>query len=239
MKGESQPGSSRKYDDAYVQALFDRMGPTYDLVNFVSSFGFSEWWRRQCVSSANISSGDRVCDMMSGSGECWRYVLERGASVVSVDFSQVMTARQTRRNATGKVDVRCENAVRTSVESNSIDCVISAFGLKTLGPEALLGFAREIRRILKPGGRLALIEISSAEGWWLGPLYRFYLRRVIPIIGKLCLGDIECYRMLGIYTEEFGSCDRLVAVFAEEGLMVTVQLHFNGCATSIIGSKAG
>ena len=61
------------HDDAYLQALFDRMGPTYGLINVLSSFGFSELWRRACVANAGVRSGDRVCDMMSGSGECWRF----------------------------------------------------------------------------------------------------------------------------------------------------------------------
>ena len=227
------------YEDAYVQSLFDRMGPTYDVVNFVSSFGFSEFWRKECVLNAGISTGARVCDMMSGSGECWQHVLDRGGSLVSVDFSRVMVQRQAKRKNRfrGPVDMRHENALQTSIESDSIDCVISAFGLKTLCQEALFKFALEIRRILKPGGRFSLLEISTAEGWWLSPFYRRYVNSVIPLIGKIFLGDIECYRMLGKYTEEFGSCDRITEVFIGAGFDVSVRRHFYGCATSLVGSK--
>lgn len=227
------------YEDAYVQSLFDRMGPTYDLVNLVSSLGFSAFWRRRCVRDARVAKGSRVCDMMSGSGECWAEVLRRGGSLVAIDFSQVMAERQRKRNqrAGAGVDVRCENALRTSIESDSMDCVISAFGLKTLDHEALRKFAAEIARILKPGGCFSLLEISTARGWWLAPAYRWYVNAVIPLIGKLCLGDMECYRMLGAYTSAFGSCDRVASIFVEAGLEVSVNRHFHGCATSLVGAK--
>jgi demethylmenaquinone methyltransferase/2-methoxy-6-polyprenyl-1,4-benzoquinol methylase len=228
------------YDEAYVQALFDRMGPTYDLVNYVSSLGFSEVWRRRCVADAQVRPGDRVCDMMAGSGECWRYVLARGGRLVSVDFSPVMCRRQVERRARirRQVDVRCENALHTSLVSGSVDCVVGAFGLKTLGTEGLAGFAREVARILRPGGRVSLLEISTAEGWWLGPVFRWYVDAAIPAIGRVCLGDIECYRMLGAYTRAFGSCDRVAPVFRAEGLDVSIRRHFFGCATSLVGSKS-
>jgi demethylmenaquinone methyltransferase/2-methoxy-6-polyprenyl-1,4-benzoquinol methylase len=229
------------YADAYVQALFDRMGSTYDLVNHLSSFGFSTFWRRQCIRGVDIRPGDAVCDLMSGSGECWSHVPAHRASLTSIDFSTAMIQRQERRarRVRPPVDIRAENALRTSLPPASVDCVVSAFGLKTLNAETVAGFAREIHRILKPGGRFSLLEISTAEGWRLAPLYRWYVRSIIPLIGRLCLGDIECYRMLGAYTEAFGSCHRVAAAFARAGLEVSVRSHFFGCATSLVGAKPG
>jgi len=154
-----------RYDDIYVQALFDRMGRTYDLVNLVSSFGFSAFWRRQCVANLPITPGACVCDMMAGTGECWSHILRRGAdTVISIDFSRVMTERQKRRRLSKglPIDVRCENAVATSIPPESVDFVVSAFGLKTLGDVGLVRFGREIRRILKPNGHFSLLE-SLAE----------------------------------------------------------------------------
>ncbi len=227
------------HDDAYVRNLFDRMGPTYDAINLVSSFGFSEFWRWQCVRTANIRPGDRVCDMMAGSGECWRHIHAHGASVVSVDFSKVMAERQVRRGNRLRlpVDIRCENALECSIADGSIDRVVGAFGLKTLDTDATRRFALEIHRILRPGGRISLVEISHPEGWWLAGVYRWYVGHAIPLVGKVFLGDVECYRMLGVYTREFGSCDRVVALFADAGLEVSVRRHFFGCATSIVGSR--
>jgi demethylmenaquinone methyltransferase/2-methoxy-6-polyprenyl-1,4-benzoquinol methylase len=229
------------YDDEYVRDLFDRMGSTYDLVNHVSSFGFCRWWRIECVDRAEIRSGDVVCDLMAGGGECWDLILRRAQSVVSIDFSPVMIGRQRRHQTRfgDRVEVRCENAMGSSIPDQSVDVVVCAYGLKTLSPESLASLAREVARILKPEGRFSFIEVSSAAGWWAGPLYRFYLAKIIPVVGKLCLGDIECYRMLGRYTEAFGSCAGVVRHFQAAGLESEMRSHFFGCATSISGRKAG
>jgi demethylmenaquinone methyltransferase/2-methoxy-6-polyprenyl-1,4-benzoquinol methylase len=192
------------FSDEYVASLFDRMGPTYDLVNRVSSFGFCELWRYQCVRHLPIREGSVVCDMMSGSGECWPYLLARKpARLESIDFSGVMIGRQKQRFAMrpGSVVIRHENATKTSLPDASVDYLIAAFGLKTLSPTALDQFAREIHRLLKPGGAFSLLEISDPSGWLLAPVYRWYVSRLIPLIGKVLLGDIECYRMLGVYTQ--------------------------------------
>jgi len=229
-----------QYDNEYVAQLFDRMGPTYDLVNRLSSFGFCELWRYQCVRDANIPAGAVVCDLMAGSGECWPYLQRRRvAKIISVDFSPVMVQRQQRRaNRSGPlVEVRLEDATKTSLAAGSIDCVVGAFGLKTLSNEALRDFAGEISRILKPGGSYCLLEISSARKWWLGSIYRWYVSALIPEIGRLLLGDVECYRMLGVYTQAFGSCERIAPVFAGAGLQVEVRPRFFGCATALVGCK--
>jgi demethylmenaquinone methyltransferase/2-methoxy-6-polyprenyl-1,4-benzoquinol methylase len=227
------------YDEAYVRDLFDRMGPTYDIVNYVSSFGFCEWWRMECVRNAKITAGQRVCDMMAGSGESWRHITNRGATVISVDFSRVMVERQRKRQRQfgSQVEVYCENALHTSIAAESMDALVAAFGLKTLNAEALAGFAREISRILKPSGHFSLLEISTADGWWLAPAYKWYIDTLIPLLGKLCLANIECYRMLGVYTSAFGSCERIVPIFRSAGLNVAVKSHFFGCATSLVGTK--
>ncbi len=229
-----------QYDDGYVAKLFDRMGPTYDLVNRLSSFGFCELWRYQCVRHARIQPGAVVCDMMAGSGECWPYLRARAvAKIIAVDFSPIMVQRQQRRSQGSRrpIEVRLENATKTSVPPQSVDCVVGAFGLKTLSDEALAAFAQELKRILKPGGRFSLFEISSAENWVLGPLYRWYVSAVIPQIGRLLLGDIECYRMLGIYTQAFGSGTRVLPIFRTAGFQVEVRQHFFGCASALVGTN--
>lgn len=232
--------TASQYDDKFVAQMFDRMGPTYDLVNRLSSFGFCELWRYQCVRHAHIQPGDIVCDMMAGSGECWPYLRHRQVSkIIAIDFSPIMVQRQQRRRLQhpGQIEVREENATQTTLAAQSVDCVVAAFGLKTLSEESLAAFARELKRILKPGGRFSLFEISSAEDWWLGPLYRWYVSVLIPQIGRLLLGDIECYRMLGVYTQAFGSCERVAPLFRNAGFQVEVRRHFFGCATALVGSQ--
>lgn len=229
------------HDDEFVKSLFDKMGPTYAITNLVSSFGFSELWRRQCVRGACIESGDGVvvCDMMAGSGECWRYISRDIDKVISIDFSTFMNGQQERRaEKNGRiVDVLCESAVATSLADNSVDHIVSAFGLKTLSDADLEQFGREIFRILKPGGSFSLIEISIPSVPFIRAPYTWYLSAVIPLLGKVLLGDIECYRYLGEYTKRFQSCESAVERFAGNGLELTMKNHFFGCATSLVGEK--
>lgn len=231
-----------RYDVEYVKSLFDRMGRTYDVMNVVSSFGLSEVWRWRCVSQVPVRPGQHVCDMMAGTGECWRYIRWRGvAAITSIDFSPFMVRKQLQRRSSkgATVAVLEENATATSLASASVDHVISAFGLKTLGPEALTAFAREIHRILKPGGHVSLLEISLPDRWLLRRLYRWYIGRAIPCIGRVFLGDLDCYRMLGEYTSAFRSCATVLHHFRDAGLEVTLKKHFFGCATSVVGRKPG
>jgi ubiE/COQ5 methyltransferase family len=158
------------YDDAYVRDLFDRMGTTYDLVNHVSSFGFCRWWRAECVDRAEIRSGDVVCDLMAGGGECWGLILRRARSVVSIDFSPVMIGRQRRRQSRfgNRVDVRCENAMGSSIPDQSVDVVVCAYGLKTPGIPGCPDHNRDAvgSRI---DGRSRGCPRSSDRCWAVGP----------------------------------------------------------------------
>ncbi|MEM9235505.1 MAG: class I SAM-dependent methyltransferase [Verrucomicrobiota bacterium] len=222
-----------------MKELFDRMGPTYSATNLITSFGFSEFWRKSCVVGAGIKSGTLVCDMMAGSGECWRHIRPDVAKIISIDFSKFMNDRQRRKQLLDarQIDVICENATSTSLGDGSVDHVVSAFGLKTLSEHALASFASELMRILKPGGSFSLLEISMPRNDLLRVPYSWYISSVIPAVGKLLLGDIDCYRMLGAYTRDFQSCERLVPVFRQVGLTVSMKEHFFGCATSLVGTK--
>lgn len=232
------------YNEQYVAQLFDQMGPSYDAMNLITSFGFSEIWRAQCVRNLNIPESAVVADLMAGSGECWPYLKRRIKSkgrIVSVDISQVMCNRQRRRiksHSDKSVEVRCENALATNIPDSSMDYIISAFGLKTFDSSQTKRLATEMFRILKPGGSCSLLEISIPNSKLLQILYRFYIGSVIPLIGQICLKNIDCYKMLGVYSEAFGSCARITNYFRDAGFKVYLKHHFFGCASSLILEKA-
>jgi len=230
------------YDEKYVTHLFNQMGPSYDIMNVVTSFGFSEIWRRQCVGNLKIPAGAIVADLMAGSGECWTYLrrpVRPGGKIISIDISPVMCARQEKRVRCLDipVEVRCESALNAGLADHSVDFIISAFGLKTFDPGQLSRLAKEMFRILRPGGRCSLLEISVPESNWLRAPYRFYISKVIPLVGRFFLKDIECYKMLGVYTEAFGSCRRVVEHFEKVGFRVAFKTHFYGCASSLVMIK--
>ena len=135
------------------------------------------------------------------------------------------------------IEVLKENVFQNSIENGTADYVISGFGLKTFNDEQLGKLANEIDRILKPNGKFSLIDVSVPNSKFLKPFYMFYLKNIIPILGKLFLGSPETYRMLGVYTEEFGNSKNVHRIFNEQEFEVEYVEYFYGCASGIKGRK--
>lgn len=231
------------YATEYVEALFDEMAGSYERVNYVTSFGFSLRWRRQMVRSLRLGPGQAAADLMTGMGECWPEALRAvgpAGRLVAVDLSAGMlahAAKRRRRLGAGNVRILKEDVLRTSLPAGSFDAVLCGFGLKTLAPESWPLLAREVARLLRPGGRFACIEVSVPPGRALRAAYMAYLKVGIPTLGRLFLGNPDNYRMLGLYTERFGDARPLVRVFEAEGLRARFTSHFHGCATGVAGDK--
>lgn len=125
-------------------------------------------------------------------------------------------------------------------DSEKFDAVVCGYGLKTLQSKQYELLAMLLARILKPGGRFAMLEISTPPFIWLRWPYMVYLRHVIPILGKLFLGNPENYRMLGYFTEHFNNCKEIQTSLEKTGLQ-DVRMHsfFMGCATALTGRVSG
>ena len=235
--------SQNIYRAEFVSGLFDEMAQSYGVVNVVSSFGFCVGWRRRCVALAGVAPGSRVVDLMSGMGELWPMIAQRIGSnghITSVDFSEVMcrnSSKRTRRLPASAINVRQEDVLNNSIPDNSADVVLCSFGLKTFSDEQRRELAKQVARMLRPGGKLSFVEISVPPSRLLRPLYFFYLNYVIPLFGRALLGNPDNYRMLGIYTTAFGSCAGFAGECASAGLRVHHQRLFFGCATAVVGEK--
>lgn len=230
------------YDAGFVQKLFDEMSSTYERVNLLSSFGFSRRWREELVGRADIRPGMIVCDLMCGAGECWGPIDARlaGGRLLALDFSDgMLRAARKRRRRLSKLSVTLlrEDALRNTMREGCVDRIVCGFGIKTLSEEQREAFASEVSRLLKPGGRFSLVEVSVPRARALRGLYMFYLKRVIPIIGRLLLGNPENYRMLGVYTERFEDCRAMRDALARGGLQASYHDYFFGCASGVSGIK--
>jgi ubiquinone/menaquinone biosynthesis methyltransferase len=231
------------YDPDFVEQLFGSMSATYERINLITSFGFSQRWRRQCVEAASLKEGGTVVDLMSGMGEAWEYILRETkgkANIIGVDFCQAMLEFAKRREsalAGSSIQLRCENALKTSLPAESADAIISTFGLKTFSQGQLRDLASELWRILKPGGVISMVEISKPQNALLSIPYLFYLKIIIPILGKFFLGNPKNYRMLGVYTERFGDCSKVIPILEKLGFKMTPTSYFFGCATGFVARK--
>ncbi|GAB3652856.1 class I SAM-dependent methyltransferase [Echinicola sediminis] len=231
------------YDPKFVKQLFDNMSKTYGLTNYLSSFGFTERWRRQCVKALPDNKIMKVgYDLMSGMGESWELILQKVGKVqlFAVDISDAMNQKadvNKKRLKAENVTIVNANVLDNGFPAASADFIISTFGVKTFSREQNKILAKEIYRLLKPKGTFSLVEISKPTGWILGSIYMFYLKFVIPIIGRLFNGNSADYRMLGRYCEQFQNCRELMGYLQEEGLEVSYQRYFFGCATGVTGRK--
>ncbi len=236
-----EPGNGI-YDAQYVRGLFNEMARTYGVVNLISSFGFAAWWRRQCLSQTEIPVGATVVDLMTGMGELCGPVARRigpTGRILAIDLSPAMCteARTKTRALPCPVEVLEADALVGHPPAGLADVVVSSFGLKTFSPEQQRLLAAEIWRLLKPGGRVSLLEISVPPASLLRWPYLFYIERVIPWIGALFLGNPDNYRMLGVYTRAFGDCRVTAEAFRTVGFTVRESAYFFGCATGIDGVK--
>jgi demethylmenaquinone methyltransferase/2-methoxy-6-polyprenyl-1,4-benzoquinol methylase len=110
--------------------------------------------------------------------------------------------------------------------------------LKTLDDQQLRQFARLTKDLLKPAGRAAFVEIHVPENRLLRWFYLFYIRHVIPTVGRLCLGNPNCYRHLALYTEDYAKRDFFADYLKEAGLEVDMRPLFFGCARLYVAALA-
>ncbi len=229
------------YDPEFVRRLFEAMAASYARVNELASLGLLRRWRRQCVGWLAATPGDVVVDAMTGAGEGLPHLARRigaGGRIIGIDTSQVMLGRAARRSLGPDgppVELRLEDALRSGLEDASVDGVLCLFGIKTLSPGQRERFAAEIARVLRPGGRFALIEISVPPSRVLRAPYLAYLRHVIPVLGRVLLGDPEPYRMLAEYTTRFGDSRGMCEALRAAGLEVQATSTLLGCATGARG----
>lgn len=227
-----------------MKGLFDRMSKTYGFANYITSFGFTEIWRRQCVGALpKIKPESHGYDFMSGMGEYWESILKllnTEGRITGVDISDSMVSKSIEHKERLKaenIDVIKENILVNDLPSESADFVISTFGVKTFDSKQNEQLSEVISKVLKPDGVFSLIEISKPNGWIFSWFYMFYLRIVIPFIGFVFLGNPHDYKMLGEYCTRFGDCKELAASLESKGLKVEYKKYFFGCATGVTGIK--
>ena len=175
-----------------VARMFDAVADNYDRTNAVMTGGQERRWRRIVADTLAISAGDRVLDLAAGTGASSASLQERGASVVACDFSQGMLAVGRRRQAT--VRFVAGDALHLPFADAAFDAVTISFGLRNFVD--VDGALRELARVTKPGGRIAILETSAPRRQPMRAGHHFYVRRVMPRIAKLVATNSEAYEYL-------------------------------------------
>jgi demethylmenaquinone methyltransferase / 2-methoxy-6-polyprenyl-1,4-benzoquinol methylase len=174
---------------AVVEAMFDRIAPRYDLMNRVMTFGMDRAWRRRTVTALALKAGSVVVDLACGTGDLSMEAARSGATVIGVDFAAEML-RRARAKAPGLDFIRAD-AIRLPMRDGCCDAVVSGFAVRNFVD--LPAIFAECARVLKVGGRIALLEVDTPPSPLLRAGHRIYLHKVVPLIGRLVDRDAYAY----------------------------------------------
>jgi demethylmenaquinone methyltransferase / 2-methoxy-6-polyprenyl-1,4-benzoquinol methylase len=168
--------------------MFDTIAPRYDLVNRIMTFGLDVRWRKQSVRELGLTQGSRVLDLACGTGDFCRELERAGLRVVGADLSYGMLAAARTDAPLVQADI-----LRLPVPDGAVDGVTCGFALRNL--VELPAFFAELARVVRPGGRIALLEVAQPDNPVLRAGHGFYFGKVVPRIGGL-LSDPAAYRYL-------------------------------------------
>jgi demethylmenaquinone methyltransferase/2-methoxy-6-polyprenyl-1,4-benzoquinol methylase len=230
-----------------VRAMFGRIAGRYDLMNTLMTGGRHHAWRRLAVRQACLSgrqaqpAGGRALDVCCGTGDFALELARQGAStVVAVDFSREMLAPAARKAAaaglSGRVQWQLADALRLPFPDGAFFCVTSGFGVRNVDD---VGRAlREMARVVAPGGRVSVLELTPVRSRLVGPVSRAYLRGLVPLVGGLVAGDRAAYTYLPDSVRAFPAADVLARLMREAGLVeVRYRLLALGAVALHLGVK--
>jgi demethylmenaquinone methyltransferase/2-methoxy-6-polyprenyl-1,4-benzoquinol methylase len=172
---------------AKIAGMFDAIAGRYDLLNTVLSGGLDRYWRRRAIASLKLTGNERLLDVCTGTADVAIGASRRGAArVVGVDFSGAMLTHGLDKVKKGSLASRIQlvrgDAMNLPVASESVNAATIAFGIRNvMQPDAA---CRELFRVLRPGGRLAILEFGTPSSRLFGPVYHWYSRNILPRIGR-------------------------------------------------------
>lgn len=223
--------------------MFAGIAGRYDLLNHLLSGNVDKRWRREVARSlqSSLVEGARVLDVACGTGDLSLVLADAGAGkVVGLDFCRPMLEIARRKAVEDSRAIRFVegDALSLPFADETFDAVTIAFGLRNLAGVA--EGLRELRRILRPGGRLAVLEFSSPVVPGFRALFHFYFTRVLPRIGGLVSGSRGAYEYLPDSVSRFPDQKRLVEMMREEGFgEVGYKNLTGGIAALHTGTRAG
>jgi demethylmenaquinone methyltransferase / 2-methoxy-6-polyprenyl-1,4-benzoquinol methylase len=237
VTGTTRPSRDSAQFAGQVNSMFDRIAARYDLLNSVMTAGLHHRWRERAADRAGLGAGDSALDVCCGTGDLALELGSRvapGGHVVGCDFSEPMLDLA-REKATGRAGVRFEwaDALELPYDAERFDAVTVGFGVRNLSD--LDRGLREMARVLRPGGRLVVLEITQPTRPPLSTFFSLWFDRIVPLLGALT-PDPEAYGYLPESVRDFPSPEGLAEKMDAAGLR---RIHWTILAGGIIAIHSG
>ncbi len=221
------PEPSQK--SATVEAMFDRIAGDYDRMNRIMTLGMDRAWRRHAIDAVRVGTGDVVVDLACGTGDLAEEAAGRGARVIGVDVSAGMLAGARLRRVPATFGRAF--AEQLPFADACCDALVSGFALRNFTDlRAALG---EAARVVRPGGRIALLEVDTPKSLVLRAGHGLYFRHVVPLLGRM-LADRAAYSYLPSSVTYLPAEAALLAMIDDAGFAEVSKRRFLGGATQLV-----
>jgi len=203
-----------------VRDMFSRIAPTYVLTNRVMTFGIDALWRKAAIDALGVGAQAAVLDLCAGTLDLTLDLLARGAThVTAADFAQAMLDEGAKRlPADAPVALVCAEAQELPFDDEHFAAATCGFGLRNVPDNALA--LRELRRVLRPGARVAVLELFRPTNLFARAFHAVFDRVVLPLVGGLISGDRGAYTYLANSMSAYVSQDEFVALAEGQGFTV-------------------
>ncbi|MBS1569758.1 MAG: bifunctional demethylmenaquinone methyltransferase/2-methoxy-6-polyprenyl-1,4-benzoquinol methylase UbiE [Bacteroidetes bacterium] len=216
VKPYAAEGSKREQ----VERMFDNISPKYDLLNRLCSLGTDQGWRRKVIRSVGQEPVDRLLDVATGTADLAIMASKVAKHVTGADISAGMLeqgrTKVERAGLAEKISLAQADAATLPFPDETFDAVTVAFGVRNF--ESLNNGIRGMARVLRPGGRLFVLEFSKPRHTPFKQLFRFYFHRVMPVIGRLVSKDNAAYTYLPESVDAFPQGDEFIRILEGCGL---------------------
>jgi demethylmenaquinone methyltransferase/2-methoxy-6-polyprenyl-1,4-benzoquinol methylase len=212
-----------------VRTMFDRIAPVYDAMNRVMTAGLDQRWRA-ATAQAVVRPGDRVLDACCGTGDLALASARIGGKVTGLDFSEPMLERARRKGP--ELEWVRGDLLALPFDDASFDAATIGFGIRNV--EDIAGALRELRRVLRAGGRLGILEITRPRGV-LAPFYRLWFDGIVPLLGKVLPGG-SAYTYLPASVRRFPGPEELAELMHAVGF---ADVRFRLLAGGIVALHTG
>jgi demethylmenaquinone methyltransferase / 2-methoxy-6-polyprenyl-1,4-benzoquinol methylase len=235
---EESPRNGAIASEREVRRMFDRIAPRYDLMNRLMTGGQDRRWRRKVVKLARETGGCRALDVATGTGDLALGLAEGGFSqVIGLDFAPEMIALANRKaHDEPGIAFVVGDAMRLPFVNGAFDACTIAFGLRNCRIYEVA--LQEMERVLAPGGRLVVLELTPYRKPVLGRLFHTYFSRVVPLVGGWLTGDSRAYQYLPASVAAFPTADALTELLRRAGFSrVEVKVVGGGTVAIHIADK--